>query len=85
MVGQTVEENTETAIGMTVMTEVGTGLERDCFPEIMAGIIEIEVQAIVGPGQDQEQVQIGIEFDVISVGNMIILQGTVPLVEMKRK
>ena len=39
---KTVEENTETAIEMTVMTEAGTGLERGCFPEIMA-IIELEI------------------------------------------
>ena len=39
-------------------------------------MLETEVQAVVGPGQDQEQVQIGIEFDVISVSNMIIWQGT---------
>ena len=64
---------------MTVMTEAGTGLERGHFPAIMATILEIEVQAIVGPGQDQEQVQIGIEYSVISVGNTKILQGTVPL------
>ena len=51
----------------------------------MATILVIEVQAIVGLGQDQEQVQIGTEFDVISVGNMIILQGTVPLLRMKKK
>ena len=77
MVDKIAEESTETAIGMTVMTEAGTGLEGDCFPEIMATILEIEVQAIVGPGQDQEQVQIVKEFDFISVGNMIISQGTV--------
>ena len=51
----------------------------------MATMLETEVQAIVCPGQDQVQVQIGIEFDVISVGNTIILQGTVPLLRMKRK
>ena len=61
---------------MAVMIEVGTSLERGCFPEIMA-IIEIEVQAKVDPDQDPELPQIGIEFIVISVGNMIILQGTV--------
>ena len=71
MVDKTVEESIETAIEMTVMTEAGTGLERGHFPEIMASI-ELEVQAIVGSGQDPEQVQIGIEFDVISVGNVII-------------
>ena len=47
------------SIEMTVMTEARTGLERGHFPEIMA-TIELEVQATVGPGQDQEQVQIGI-------------------------
>ena len=85
MADRIVEENIETAIEMTVMTETGTGLERGHFPEIMATMIETEVQAIVGPGQDQEQVQIGIEFNVISVGNTIILQGTVPLLGKKRK
>ena len=38
------------AIEMIVMAEVGTGLERGHFPEIMA-IIELEVQATVDPGQ----------------------------------
>ena len=46
--------------------------------------IELEVQTIVDPGQDQEQVQIGTEFDVISVGNTIVLQGTVPLLGKKK-
>ena len=69
---------------MTVMIEVGTGLERGHFPEIMA-IIELEVQAKVEPDQGPELAQIGIEFVVISVGNMITLQGTVQLLEKKRK
>ena len=47
--------------------------------------IELDVQATAGPGQDPEQVQIGIEFNVINVGNMIISQGTVPLLGKKRK
>ena len=59
MVDKTVEENTEIAIEMTVMTEVGTGLEKGHFPEIMA-IIEPEAQATVDPVQDPELVQIGI-------------------------
>ena len=42
---------------MTVMIEVGTGLEKGNFPESIT-TIEIGVQAIVDPGQDQEQVQI---------------------------
>ena len=69
---------------MTVMIEAGTGLERGHFPEIMA-IIKLEVQAKVDPGQDPELALIGIELIVISVGNMIISQGTVPLLEKKRK
>ena len=42
---------------MKVMIEIGTGLEKGHFPEAIAAI-EIGVQAIEGPGQDQEQVQI---------------------------
>ena len=49
MVDKIVEESTETTIGMTDVTEEGTGLEKGCFPEIMA-IIELEVQAVVDPG-----------------------------------
>ena len=48
-------------------------------------IIELEVQAKVVPGQDPELAQIGIEFIVINVGNTIISQGTVPLLEKKSK
>ena len=84
MVDKIVEKNIEIAIEMTVLTEAGTGLEKDHFPEIMA-IIKLEVQATVDPGQDPELAQTGIEFTVISVGNMIISQGTVPLLEKKRK
>ena len=60
MVDEIVEQNIETAIEMTVMTEEGTGLEKGCFPEIMA-ITQLEVQAIVNPGQNPELAQIGIE------------------------
>ena len=77
-----VEESTEIVIEMTVMTEAGTGLEKGYFPEIMA-IVELEVQATVDPGQDPELAQIGTKFVVINVGNMIILQGTVPLLRNK--
>ena len=62
MVDRTVEESIETAIKMTIRTGAGTGLEKGHFPEIMATMLETEVQAIIGPGQDQVQVQIGIEF-----------------------
>ena len=51
MVDKAVEKNIEIAIEMTAMTVAGTGLEKGCFPEIMA-IIELQVQAKVGPGQD---------------------------------
>ena len=81
---QTVEDSAEIAIEMTVMTEAGTSLEKGCFLEIMA-IIELKAQATIDPGQDPDLAQIGIEFIVISVGNMIISQGTVPLLGKKRR
>ena len=84
MVDKTVGESTETTTEMTAMVKVGTGPEIGHFPEIMA-IIELEAQAIVDPGQDPELVQIGIEYIVISVGNMITLQEIVPLLERKGK
>ena len=71
MVDRIVEESVETIIEMKVMTEAGTGQEKGHFPEAMT-TIEIGVQEVVGPGQDQEQVLIETEYDVISVGNMII-------------
>ena len=85
MIDRIAEGIIEIALGMTVMTEAGTGLEKGNFPEIMATMLEIEVQATVHPGQDQEQVQIGIEFNVINVGNMVIFQGTVPLSREERE
>ena len=84
MVDKIVEESTETTTEMTVMTEVGTGPEIGCFPEIMT-IIELETQPIVDPGQDPELVQTGIKYVVISVGNTITLQETTPLLERKGK
>ena len=42
LVDKTVEENIEIAKEMTVMIEVGTGVERGHFPEDM-GIVELEV------------------------------------------
>ena len=69
---------------MTVMIEVRTDLERGHSPENLA-IIELEVQAKVDPDQGPEVAQIGIEFIVISVGKTIILQGTVQLLEKKRR
>ena len=75
MEDKTIEENTET-IEITVMTEAGTGPEKGHFLEIMA-IIELEVQATIDQGQGPELAQIGVEFTVIHVGNMVIMQGTV--------
>ena len=49
------QESIEIITGMEVMTEEGTGLEKGHFPETLA-LIEIGVQATVGPGQDQEPV-----------------------------
>ena len=49
------EVSIEIITGMKVMTEAGTGLEKGHFPEAIT-TIEIGVQAIVGPGQDQEHV-----------------------------
>ena len=59
---QLVEESIEIITEMKVMAEaeMGTGLEKGHFPETLV-VIEIGVQTIVGPGQDQEQVQIETE------------------------
>ena len=50
MTDKIAEEIIEIFTGMKVMTEVETGLEKGHFPEAISAI-EIEVQAIVGPGQ----------------------------------
>ena len=55
-----VEENIETITEMTVMIEAKTGLWKGHFQEAVT-TIEIGVQAIVGPGEDQEQIQIETE------------------------
>ena len=55
-----VKESIEVITARKVMTAAGTGLENSHFPETLAAI-EIGVQATVGPGQDQELVQIEIE------------------------
>ena len=78
MVDRIVEESIEAIIEMTVMIEAATGLEKGHFTEAII-TIEIGVQAVVGPGKDQEQVLIETKYNVIRVGNMIILQRTVPL------
>ena len=61
MTDKTAEENIEiTVIEIIVMTEVGIGLGKGCFPEIMV-VTALGVQVIVDQGQDLEQVQTGIE------------------------
>ena len=55
MTDKIAEDSIEIITGMKVMTEAGTGLEKGHFPEAITKI-EIGVQAIVGPGQDQESV-----------------------------
>ena len=79
MKDKTVDASTEIIIEMKVIAEVeiGTGLEKDHFLEILVTIQTIGVQAIVGPDQGQGQAQTETESDIISVGNMIILQRTV--------
>ena len=74
-----VEESTKITIEVKVIAEleIGTGLGKGHFLETLLMVETIGVQAIVGPGQDQGQVQIETESDVVSVGNMIILQKTV--------
>ena len=52
MVDNTLEESSDIAIGMGVMTEAGTGLEKGHFPEILA-IIELEAK--------QQQIQVRIQ------------------------
>ena len=85
MVDKIIEESIEAIIEMTVMTEAGTCQEKGHFEETTATILEIGVQSIVGPGQDQEQVQIKTEFSVTSVVNMATLQRTVPLLQKRKK
>ena len=62
MTDKIAEESIEIITEMKVMAEaeMGTGLEKDHFPETLV-VIEIGVQAIVGSGQDEEQVQIETE------------------------
>ena len=57
MTDRIIQESIEAIIEMTVMIEAGKGLEKGHFPEAITAI-EIGVQAIVGPSQDQEELQI---------------------------
>ena len=61
MEDKTVEDSIGiTLIEMTIMTEVGIGLETGCFQGTMT-VIELGVQAIVDQDQDLEPVQIEIQ------------------------
>ena len=60
-------------IEMTTLEEVEVGLRKNNNQVILAEIIEV----IAGQDQVQEPVLIETELDVLSVGNMIILQKTV--------
>ena len=55
LTGKIAEESIEIITGMKVMTEAGTGLEKGCFLEAVV-VIEIGMQAIIGPSQNQEPV-----------------------------
>ena len=58
---KTAEENIEMiVIDMMVIIEVGIDQERGCSQEFIAAI-ELEVQAVVGLGQDPEPILIGTE------------------------
>ena len=60
MTDKIAEESIDIITEIKVMTEAGAGLDIGYFPETIAAI-EIGVQAIVGPGQDQEPVHIETE------------------------
>ena len=60
MTDRIAEKSIEIILEMKVMIEAGIGLEKGHFPGAIA-TIEIGVQAIISPGQDQEQVQIETE------------------------
>ena len=53
MTDRIVEESIEIITEMRIMIEAGTGLAKGYFPDVIT-TIGIGVQAIVGPGQDQE-------------------------------
>ena len=60
LIDKIAEESIETITGMKDMTGAGTGLEKGHFLETLVAI-EIGLQAVGGPGQDWEQVQIETE------------------------
>ena len=65
-----IEVAIEETIGMQIITEVGVGLEKGNIKAILEGMIEVVAADL---GQYQEQVQIGMEYDVISAESMIIV------------
>ena len=79
MTDEVIEENMVTIIGVEI------GPEKGHSQESIVVSLEIEVQVVVDLGQDQGQVLMEIEFNATSVENMIILQGTVPLLKKREK
>ena len=69
----------EEIMEMTIMKEVGVGLEKDSFQTIPE-----EMTEVVAADIDQELVLIGIGLDVISVESMIILLKTAQLQNRER-
>ena len=63
------EEDIEVASEMIILEEIEVGLEKDSLPITLGGMIE----AVVGQDHILEQIPIGIELDVSSIGSMIIL------------
>ena len=70
-----IEMDRKETIEKVIMKEVAVGLEKGHIQAISEEITGVVVT--VGWGQDQEQVLIETELAVVSVENMIILQGIV--------
>ena len=76
-----IEEDIE-MIGIMIITEAETDQERGHLQEMIV-VVEIEVQVTVDQGQDLELIHTQIGQDVITVGNMTILQWIAPLLEKR--
>ena len=87
ILGETQQTLTDEVIeeNMVTITGVEIGPERGHSQETIAVSLEIEVPVVVYLGQDQGQVLMEIDFNATSVENMIISQGTVPLLKKREK
>ena len=85
--GETPETLTDGIIEESILgiLEIGIDPEKGHSQETVVVSLEIEVQAEVDIGQDQEQVLIETEFDTTSVGSTITSQGTVTLLKKREK